>query len=76
MTESYSNHSVLSQYYTSGAEIPTNFNLMEDTSRTPKDFEKAIENWMTDMPLGATFNSVVIYIIIINTNNNNCLYTI
>jgi alpha-glucosidase len=59
MTESYSNHSVLYKYYTSGAEVPSNFNLLEDKSNTPKEFERAIENWITKMPYGATFNSVL-----------------
>jgi len=62
MTESYSNHSVLYNYYTSGAEIPTNFKLMKDSWKfTPKDFEREIENWITKMPFGSTFNSVVFF---------------
>ncbi|XP_001949423.2 maltase 1-like [Acyrthosiphon pisum] len=60
MTESYTNHSVLYNYYTSGAEVPTNFNLLEDhVSNIPKDFETEIETWITKMPFGATFNSVL-----------------
>jgi len=59
MTESYSNNSVLFKYYTSGAEIPTNFNLIKYNYYTPKDYEREIENWITKMPIGATFNSVV-----------------
>ncbi|KAF0749361.1 maltase 2-like [Aphis craccivora] len=59
MTESYSNISILFKYYTSGAEIPTNFNLLEEYHHTPKDYEREIENWITKMPLGATFNSVL-----------------
>lgn len=59
MTESYSNNSVLFKYYTSGAEVPTNFNLLGDYHYTPKDYEREIENWITKMPLGATFNSVL-----------------
>ncbi|CAI6365687.1 unnamed protein product [Macrosiphum euphorbiae] len=60
MTESYTNHSVLYNYYTSGAEVPTNFKLMNDSiNYTPKDFEREIENWITKMPFGATFNSVL-----------------
>jgi len=59
MTESYSNTSILFKYYTSGAEIPTNFNLLEEYHHTPKDYEREIENWITKMPVGATFNSVV-----------------
>jgi len=65
MTESYSNTSVLFKYYTSGAEIPTNFNLLEEYYHTPSDYEREIENWITKMPAGATFNSVVFYIIFI-----------
>lgn len=76
MTESYSNHSILYKYYTSGAEVPTNFNLMEDHNSTPEGFQRAIEEWITKMPFGSTFNSVVKCIIIINANNNNnnCLH--
>jgi len=59
MTESYSTNSVLFKYYTSGVEIPTNFNLLGDYHYTPKDYEREIENWITKMPVGATFNSVV-----------------
>jgi len=59
MTESYSNTSILFKYYTSGAEVPTNFNLLKGYRYTPKDFEREIENWITKMPVGATFNSVV-----------------
>ncbi|XP_026806084.1 maltase 1-like [Rhopalosiphum maidis] len=59
MTESYSNTSVLFKYYTSGAEIPTNFNLLEEYYHTPSDYEREIENWITKMPAGATFNSVL-----------------
>ncbi|XP_022164151.1 maltase 1-like [Myzus persicae] len=58
MTESYSNHSFLYKYYTSGAEVPTNFNLMEDHIITPEVFQRAIEEWITKMPFGSTFNSV------------------
>ncbi|KAL4131502.1 hypothetical protein QTP88_008804 [Uroleucon formosanum] len=58
ITESYSNNSVLFKYYTSGVEIPTNFNLLKD-HYTPKDYEREIENWITKMPVGATFNSVL-----------------
>jgi len=64
MTESYTNHRVLFEYYKSGAEIPTNFNLLSRFSNyPPKKFETEIENWITRMPMGATFNSVVLYII-------------
>jgi len=63
MTESYSNHSVLYNYYINGAEIPTNFNLMEDSNDNPKGFENAIESWITTMPPGSTYNSVVFHII-------------
>lgn len=59
MTESYSNNSVLFKYYTSGAEVPTNFNLLRGYHYTPKDYEREIENWITKMPVGATFNSVL-----------------
>ncbi|XP_022175216.1 maltase 2-like [Myzus persicae] len=59
ITESYSSNSVLFKYYTSGAQIPTNFNLLGDYHYTPKDYEREIENWITKMPLGATFNSVL-----------------
>ncbi|XP_026813423.1 maltase 2-like isoform X2 [Rhopalosiphum maidis] len=59
MTESYSNNSVLFKYYTSGADVPTNFNLLENYHYTPKDYKREIENWITKMPVGATFNSVL-----------------
>lgn len=63
MTESYTNHSVLYKYYLNGAEIPTNFQFMEDLNDTPKGFEDEIESWITTMPSGSTFNSVVFHII-------------
>ncbi|XP_025207346.1 maltase 2-like [Melanaphis sacchari] len=59
MTESYSNNSVLFKYYTSGVDVPTNFNLVRYSSYTPKDFARNIEEWITKMPVGATFNSVL-----------------
>lgn len=60
MTESYSPLSVLFKYYTSGVEIPTNFNLINSNHRnTPKDFDIQIKNWITKMPKGATYNNVV-----------------
>lgn len=65
MTESYSNHSVLFEYYKSGAEIPTNFNLLARFHNfPPKKFETEIENWISRMPMGATYNSVVLYILL------------
>lgn len=73
MTESYSNLSVLYKYYTSRAEVPSNFNLLEDKSNTPKEFERAIENWITKMPYGATFNSVVFCLINFNINSINII---
>lgn len=57
MTESYSQNDVLFKYYTSGAEIPTNFNLM--SYDTPKDYNREIYNWISEMPKGATYNVVV-----------------
>jgi len=67
MTESYTNHTVLYNYYTSGAEVPTNFDLMENhIHNIPEDFDRKIENWITTMPFGSTFNSVVFHIISYN----------
>lgn len=60
MTESYSSHSVLFKYYTSGAEIPSNFFLMLNNMKyTPKDFNREIKKWITEMPQGAIYNVVV-----------------
>lgn len=67
MTESYSPHSVLFKYYTSGAEIPSNFFLMSNNNMkyTPKDFNREIKKWITEMPQGATYNSVVNILLLI-----------
>lgn len=59
MTESYSPLNVLFKYYISGAEIPTNFNLMNNYHYTAKNYDDAIRSWITKMPKGATFNVVV-----------------
>lgn len=59
MTESYSSQEVLFKYYTSGAEIPTNFNLMYNFHYTTKNYNDAIRNWITNMPKGETYNVVV-----------------
>lgn len=59
MTESYSSNSVLFKYYINGAEIPTNFNLMQQYYYTPKDYDREIRNWITQMPKGSTYNAVV-----------------
>jgi len=66
MTESSSPLNVLFKYYTSGAEIPTNFNLMYlNYLHSPKDYDRAIRTWITKMPKGSTFNVVV--------RNSNCI---
>lgn len=59
MTESYSSHSVLFKYYQSGAQIPTNFFLMDGENFTPIRYKRAIQKWITEMPKGATYNVVV-----------------
>lgn len=60
MTESYSSHDVLFKYYKKGAEIPSNFNLMEGAIKyTPRIYYKEIKKWITNMPKGATYNVVV-----------------
>lgn len=60
MTESYSPLSVLFKYYNVGVEIPSNFNLLNNNYRnTPKDFDQQIQNWISKMPKGATYNNVV-----------------
>lgn len=60
LTESYSPHDVLFKYYTSGAEIPSNFFLMpSNTKYFPHDFNREIKKWITEMPRGATYNAVV-----------------
>lgn len=60
MTESSSPLNVLFKYYTSGAEIPTNFNLMYyNYLHSPKEYDREIRTWITQMPNGSTFNVVV-----------------
>lgn len=59
MTESYSSNDILFKYYMSGAQIPTNFKLMETHNLNPIDYDDAIQNWITGMPKGETFNNVL-----------------
>lgn len=62
MTESYSTNDVLFKYYTCGAQIPTNFRFVEGNhyrELKPKDYVYKIRDWITQMPLGATYNAVV-----------------
>lgn len=60
LTESNSPLSVLYNYYTSGAQVPINFNLMNYLTRmTPKDYDTKIREWINYMPTRSTFNAVV-----------------
>lgn len=59
MTESWSPTNVLLKYYNSGAEIPTNFELL--LGNTPSDFNRALNNWLPNMPKNAMYNVVVNY---------------
>lgn len=62
MTESYSSNDILFKYYTSGAQIPTNFGFLEGSKYLDlkaKDYVNKFRNWITKMPLGATYNIVV-----------------
>lgn len=67
MTESYSPNEVMFKYYTSGAEVPTNFRLMPyKRILTAKQIDNEIRKWMTEMPKAATFNIVVNMIHLVN----------
>lgn len=60
ITESYSPLNVLFKYYTCGAEIPSNFNLLGyNYLHSPINYDTEIRKWITQMPKGATFNVVV-----------------
>jgi alpha-glucosidase len=60
MTKSYSPNDILFKYYSSGAEIPTNFKLMPyKKSIKPKQIDIEIRKWITEMSETATYNVVV-----------------
>lgn len=61
MTELYSPLDVLFNYYKYGAQIPSNFYLIDGHhSFTPNDYNRKIRNWITKMPEGAVYNVVVV----------------
>ncbi|VVC39721.1 Glycoside hydrolase superfamily,Glycosyl hydrolase, family 13, catalytic domain [Cinara cedri] len=60
MTESFSSNNILFKYYEKGAQIPSNFNLMDAKPvRNVSVIDSKIRNWITQMPNGAIYNVVL-----------------
>ncbi|XP_043470184.1 alpha-glucosidase-like [Leptopilina heterotoma] len=59
MVEAYANISMTMKYYESGINFPFNFILMDiKNSSTAQDIKNIVDQWMLNMPQGATSNWV------------------
>ncbi|XP_011496996.1 PREDICTED: maltase 1-like [Ceratosolen solmsi marchali] len=61
MTEAYTNLTNLMKYYTYGADISFNFNLITEVNITskPSEFKHVIDEWILNMPDGKVANWVM-----------------